>query len=231
MNRRDHLRVGRDDLGGQQHQIAVNASPQTILRVPNIGSAGDLPELLSVAMGYTVPGQGVAGAWAGTLYVSALVRWYSGGGKGEVLIDVPAGGTSIAVPGADGIEVQMYAEGSATFGGAPLIISASATLGFARSPNARPAVRTTRHACPADTGVLVPIPAFARGVMISCSNPLALPVALLNIWDTYTIGAGLPLFQASPSSGVLYPCPRGAMGYSIVCAAIANFNAVWEIQL
>jgi hypothetical protein len=222
--RHERLNTAGLDLGGQTHELTIGGAAKTILRLAELSESAGLPELLTVSIGCEVPPMALG--WTGELHVHATVRWYAGRGRGDVTIDVPSGGTSIAVPGSDGIEVQVWATGTATI--RPIV---SATLGFSRSSNARPAQRTTYLTMPGQSGVVQIVPGWCHGLRCFASTPAALVAGSLQLFSNPDLGPAALLVAVAPAQGAFYQLPRGAVCFTLTCAAASVWQVIGEVQL
>jgi hypothetical protein len=181
----------------------------------------DTPFLVQVTLHWEPPK-----TLTGELRVYADVCFRTGHGGADARVDVPSGGTTFTIAGADSVSVQVGAEGDATDS---VDVAALAAIVGATQP--QPAQRTERHALPADTGVLRNVPGFARGCRVVASDW----ADLVNVELDYSTqpDSAVRHSRAPVQPDAFIARPNGAIAYSLVQTGGATNNAyvVWELML
>jgi hypothetical protein len=158
----------------------------------------------------------------GFLRLVGRVTWQSGGGGGSADFDLPAGGAAVALPAAESLNVDCYAEGTSAS-----IYDVSAAVAAVRAPFSRPVVRTRRDHLPmADS---LSVPGFARAVTLLSDTPLAFGGVEFQLLEE-AHPPGLPIFEAAASAGP-HPVVGGATHYLMNGIAGQTITSVWELCL
>lgn len=163
--------------------------------------------------------------WAGSFDVIATARFASGKVTQQMEVDVPAGGCAFAVPGSDGLEITVRAEGTSV--GASAMVRGA--IAYQSAGNSRPAQRTMEvWTLPADSGVLRRLPSFTRRLTpLSTVRPF--PVTSIDVTRSPVVGAGDTLARFTGAEGVSLTVPVGADSVRVVSGAAHSVRLVCEL--
>lgn len=206
--------------------LAVGASRSGVTRGGSLPATE--PSMVLLSLSHDTPE-----AVADTLEIQVLVRWTTGGGTHTAEVDVPAGGVCVALAGADFESVTWEATGDS----ATRIAEVTSTLSIVGDGYPRPVQRTVALTFPAQSGVVVPIPKWARQLRLSVSDNTGLPGAG-DLIEMFSDSAGAVtiaayLLATAPLSVAVFPVPLGARFFSVTIAdaTARRVNAMWELSL
>lgn len=208
---------------GGAGEVQIGKPPSKLLSLRDIGSG-----LVQITLSYRRPDR-----LSAALAVVASVTWGSGKGSASVVLDVPAGGTTVSVAASDSLEVSAFAEGTDT----ETLVRVEAQAVGVHAAHPRPARRTT----PVElNGPRVAIPSFAHAARVLLPAALEVGgVSLSLVQATGTHDDAEELSQTrlvGPSHGLAIPVVAGAEAASVTAAfapsgASSQIPIVWELSL
>lgn len=223
--------VGRSArAGGAVDDVRIGASPRQVVRLSSYNQHADSPGLIQVTLFCRRPLRANGGGGGGpnnnnpppqpqpppllnaTFGLYADLYWVTAKGQASATIDIPAGGAIVTVGGADGIEVNVGAEGTDT----SVSVRVEGMASWVQSGHPRPAQRTTFVRVADGLAQSQLIPGYARAARAyfprndDAQNPLSLRM------HARADGGGPVLAQSSPLvPGEALGVPAGAEGFSL----------------
>ncbi|MEZ4447195.1 MAG: hypothetical protein R3B72_49405 [Polyangiaceae bacterium] len=206
--------------GGAADDLRVGIPPRQVLKLHGLTHLAPEPGLLLVSLRY-IRKTVLTGRFA----VYARLHWTTGKAVFVAEIDVPAHGTSVAVAGADGLEVAMGVEGDEQDAAA----RGEAIASWVQAAHPRPAQRTV-WVPPDELATPRRIPDFARSVRLVASDPVTLTYEAIP--EGGVAVATAPLFP----EGAPLAVPPGAHAFRLAPLApdpspTLPLALVWELSL
>lgn len=197
-----------------------------VLELPGIGQTwrnpGALVGVLLTARRISLPA-GLDPRFA----IYAEITFQTGGAKSHVNVDIPVGGSALAVPAADGLTIRAWAEGTAA--GRYWVEAMACTDGIARHS---PPTFTQFDTLPMPTRRATP--PYAKNVRFFSDSPAGFAPVEVRFSNTGPVG-GFPVTQyAGPASAGAWPIAPGATHYRFVDLSGGpgqNVTSVWELCL